>query len=152
MRAQAALRAQQIQQAQQVRQGSNSTGKPEASGDGDITMADGQDNSKNVTPTDPSAISNANGPGQTAVHAARTPSSAQRQPWEYVEEIVSILKSAFPLLSLTLETIQDQLKQRFKPSPEEDLYRVFNNAVVGGINVRISTVTCSSLTGQSRRT
>lgn len=64
-----------------------------------------------------------------------TPGREARQPWEYVEEIVAILKTAFPLLALTLETIQDQLKQRFKPSNEEDSYRILSNAVAAGLNV-----------------
>lgn len=50
--------------------------------------------------------------------------SQPRQPWEYVEEIISLLKTAFPLLALTLETIGDQIQARFKPSSEEDVYRI----------------------------
>lgn len=59
-----------------------------------------------------------------------------KQPWDFVEEIVGILKTGFPLLALTLETIQDQLKQRFKPSTDEDTYRILNNAVAAGLSVR----------------
>ncbi|GAA96948.1 uncharacterized protein L969DRAFT_90354 [Mixia osmundae IAM 14324] len=49
---------------------------------------------------------------------------APRQPWEHVEEIMSILKTAFPLLTLTMEMIGDQIQQRFKPTPEEDIFRL----------------------------
>ncbi|KAG8954779.1 hypothetical protein FRC03_011404 [Tulasnella sp. 419] len=49
-----------------------------------------------------------------------------RQPWENVDEIVSILKTAFPLLALTLETMVDQFAQRFKATQEEELVRYFN--------------------------
>ena len=72
---------------------------------------------------------------QAGIPSIATPSREARQPWEYVEEIVAILKTAFPLLALTLETIQDQLKQRFKPSDEEDSYRILSNAVAAGLNV-----------------
>lgn len=70
-------------------------------------------------------------------HPGSAPSSREslRQPWEHVDEIVAILKTAFPLLALTLENIQDQLKQRFKPNNEEDNYRILSNAVAAGLNV-----------------
>jgi transformation/transcription domain-associated protein len=47
-----------------------------------------------------------------------------RQPWEYVEEIVQILKTASPLLILSMETMIDQINQRFKATPEEEIYRL----------------------------
>ncbi len=47
-----------------------------------------------------------------------------RQPWEYVDEILNILKTAFPLLTLTMENIAEQIQQRFKPTNEEDIYRL----------------------------
>lgn len=50
----------------------------------------------------------------------------QRQPWEYIDEIMNILKTAFPLLALTMENMADQLQQRFKPSNDEDIYRLTN--------------------------
>ncbi|KAG7449166.1 uncharacterized protein BT62DRAFT_1073682 [Guyanagaster necrorhizus] len=56
--------------------------------------------------------------GNPASEPSRPPS-----PWEYVEEIVQILKAAFPLLLLSLETMLDQLLSRFKPSNDEDIYR-----------------------------
>lgn len=49
---------------------------------------------------------------------------ASRQPWEFIEEVVQILKTAFPLLVLSLETMVDQISQRFKASPEEETYRL----------------------------
>jgi transformation/transcription domain-associated protein len=47
-----------------------------------------------------------------------------RAPWDYMEEIVSMVKTAFPLLILSLETMVDQFTSRFKTSPEEDAYRL----------------------------
>lgn len=52
--------------------------------------------------------------------------NAPRQPWEHVDEIMSILKTAFPLLALSMEMIVDQVSTRFKPSPEEDIYRLIS--------------------------
>ncbi|CAK5275625.1 unnamed protein product [Mycena citricolor] len=46
-----------------------------------------------------------------------------RQAWDYVEEVVQLLKTAFPLLVLNLETIVEQVSSKFKPSGEEDAYR-----------------------------
>lgn len=49
-----------------------------------------------------------------------------RQPWEHVDEILNILKTAFPLLALTMENMADQIQQRFKPGNDEDIYRLTN--------------------------
>ncbi|EJF61235.1 atypical/PIKK/TRRAP protein kinase [Dichomitus squalens LYAD-421 SS1] len=49
---------------------------------------------------------------------------ATRQSWDLIDEIVQILKTAFPLLILTLETVVEQIAQRFKASPEEEIYRL----------------------------
>lgn len=37
---------------------------------------------------------------------------------------MAILKTAFPLLALSMEMIVDQISTRFKPSPEEDIFRL----------------------------
>lgn len=58
--------------------------------------------------------------GQTS-----TPSTGGiRQPWEYVDEIMGILKTAYPLLALSLESLVDQINHRFKCSADEDAYRL----------------------------
>lgn len=49
---------------------------------------------------------------------------APRHAWEHVDEIMAILKTAFPLLALSMEMIVDQISTRFKPSPEEDIFRL----------------------------
>ncbi|KAM0751100.1 hypothetical protein T439DRAFT_380110 [Meredithblackwellia eburnea MCA 4105] len=48
----------------------------------------------------------------------------QRFPWEHVDEIMSMLKTAFPLLALSMEMIVDQISGRFKPGPDEDIFRL----------------------------
>ena len=47
-----------------------------------------------------------------------------RSPADNIEEVGQILKTAFPLLIMTLETVVDQIMQRFKASPEEEIYRL----------------------------
>lgn len=50
--------------------------------------------------------------------------AVNKQPWEYVEEIMGILKTAYPLLALSLETLVDQIYHRFKSPVDEDAYRL----------------------------
>lgn len=42
----------------------------------------------------------------------------------YVDEIMGILKTAYPLLALSLESLVDQIIQRFKSNPDDDTYRL----------------------------
>ncbi|CAG8494689.1 11619_t:CDS:10, partial [Ambispora leptoticha] len=65
----------------------------------------------------------------------------QKQPWEHVEDIMSILKTTFPLLSLSIETMVDQIQTRLKPTSDEDIYRLIVallNDGVQQINARLS--------------
>lgn len=48
----------------------------------------------------------------------------QRQAWEHVDEVLQVLKTSFPLLMLSLETMIDQIQHKFKQTPEEDVYRI----------------------------
>ncbi|KAG6332834.1 hypothetical protein ID866_6255 [Astraeus odoratus] len=83
-----------------------------------------------VLPSSSQGDSSASNPppstSQTGPHAPTEgqPSYAIRQAWEHVEEVVQILKTAFPLLILSMETLVDQLLQRFKATPEEEIYRL----------------------------
>ncbi|EMR10214.1 hypothetical protein PNEG_01486 [Pneumocystis murina B123] len=65
------------------------------------------------------------------------------QPWEHVDEIMSILKTAYPLLALSMETMVDQIQQRFKCTPDEDAYRLIVALLNDGIQYigRLTTVT-----------
>jgi transformation/transcription domain-associated protein len=81
---------------------------------GDHPMPAATDESQRPAPANPGA-----GP-----HGAPDGGSAYpRQAWDYVEEVVQLLKTAFPLLVLSLETIVDQVAGKFKSSSEEDTYR-----------------------------
>ncbi|KAH9482694.1 Transcription-associated protein 1 [Psilocybe cubensis] len=51
------------------------------------------------------------------------PSSQPRQASEHVDEILQTLKTSFPLLILSLETMVDQIQHKFKPNAEEEVYR-----------------------------
>lgn len=47
-----------------------------------------------------------------------------RQPLEHVDDVMAILKTAYPLLALSLESLVDQINQRFKCTADEDAYRL----------------------------
>jgi transformation/transcription domain-associated protein len=59
-------------------------------------------------------------PNGTAAETPRPP----KKPWDQVEEISAILKTAFPLLALSMETMLDQIQKYFKCPPDEDAYRL----------------------------
>lgn len=68
-----------------------------------------------------------NGQAMGLTAQAQSPSSqAPRQPWDHVEEIMNMLKTAFPLLALTMEKMVDQISLRAKPASDEDIYRFFS--------------------------
>ncbi|KAB8360902.1 hypothetical protein FH972_024635 [Carpinus fangiana] len=54
--------------------------------------------------------------------ATKTPQP--KKPWDQIEEIVSVLKTAFPLLALSMETMVDRIAHSFKCPPDEDAYRL----------------------------
>lgn len=66
------------------------------------------------------AASNINGQGQEQ----QSSQGQKRPPWELTEEIMSVLKTAFPLLALSMETMVDQIQKHFKCPPDEDAYRL----------------------------
>jgi transformation/transcription domain-associated protein len=66
--------------------------------------------------------------GQGQIQTAGEQEQPQREPlkkpWEYSEEIMAGLKTAFPLLALSMETMVDQIHKNFKCPPDEDAYRL----------------------------
>ena len=62
----------------------------------------------------------------TTAEVSSALSMVAKTPEESVSEIMSILRTAFPLLTLSLETMVEQMLSRLKPSPEEDMYRVIS--------------------------
>lgn len=69
-------------------------------------------------------------PGQNGAQPQNQTSGAEpekeplKKPWEYSDEIMSGLKTAFPLLALSMETMVDQIHKNFKCPPDEDAYRL----------------------------
>ena len=47
-----------------------------------------------------------------------------KKPWEHSDEIMQVLKTAFPLLALSIEAMVDQIQKNFKCPADEDAYRL----------------------------
>lgn len=47
-----------------------------------------------------------------------------KKPWEWSDDIIQVLKTAFPLLALSIETMVDQIQKYFKCPADEDAYRL----------------------------
>lgn len=68
--------------------------------------------------------------------SASDSNSHPRAAWEHVDEILQSLKTNFPLLILSLETMVDQVQHKFKPTPEEEVYRSICMLLSDAIQVR----------------
>ncbi|KAK4242261.1 hypothetical protein C8A03DRAFT_11533 [Achaetomium macrosporum] len=90
---------------------SGQAAKPESKAEGD--------NSANA----PAAAAQSSTPNASA-QGEQTGSGQKKPPWELTEEIMSVLKTAFPLLALSMETMVDQIQKHFKCPPDEDAYRL----------------------------
>jgi transformation/transcription domain-associated protein len=55
---------------------------------------------------------------------APAPEKKTQAPWEHGEQVLSVLKTAFPLLALSMETMVDSISKNFKCPPDEDAYRL----------------------------
>ena len=77
--------------------------------------------------------------------------SGHRHSWEHVDEIMSILKTAFPLLALSMEMIVDQVATRFKPGPDEDIYRLVSALLSDALQVRSRRVFAWTTRADPRR-
>jgi len=76
-----------------------------------------QDPSRNADVSASSNIDGSKAPENTIAFPGQ-------RSWEYVEEVVNMLKTAFPLLILSMETTVDQISHRFKATQEEEIYRL----------------------------
>ena len=47
-----------------------------------------------------------------------------KKPWAYMDEVLAALKTAFPLLALSMEFMVDQINKHFKCHPDEDAHRL----------------------------
>ncbi|KAM9912802.1 hypothetical protein OXX69_002217, partial [Metschnikowia pulcherrima] len=86
----------------------------------DKKAQDGSSNSEKSSQTQSQSGSGMDGTMSKSTNSTQS----IRRSWEYVEEIMGILKTAYPLLALSLESLVDQINQRFKCTPDEDAYRL----------------------------
>ncbi|KAI8880605.1 hypothetical protein K501DRAFT_224440 [Backusella circina FSU 941] len=70
------------------------------------------------TPLNGMPSGNRTGPLPTPINTT-TPAAAGS-----LDEVMSMLKTGYPLLTLSMETMVDQIQLKFKPLPEEDMYRL----------------------------
>jgi len=107
----------QAQAASRVQSGASSANEPDSVGNQNSKT----DHDPSIRPGgDASALSNSDGlkaPENTITFPGQ-------RSWEYVEEVVNMLKTAFPLLILSMETTVDQISHRFKATQEEEIYRL----------------------------
>jgi transformation/transcription domain-associated protein len=90
-----------------------------------------KDNKSNESKEDGDSNTNAEGEdakanGSNAQNSTDKTGSTNsvKQSLEHVEAIMGILKTAYPLLALSLESLVDQINQRFKCTADEDAYRL----------------------------
>ncbi|KAG9127635.1 hypothetical protein FRC07_011379 [Ceratobasidium sp. 392] len=81
------------------------------------------DNSANATPGGEATLNEQSAAVSASFSALDGAVQRVRQPLDHVEDITSILKTGFPLLTLALETMVDQISMRMKLMPEEDICR-----------------------------
>ncbi|PHH92307.1 hypothetical protein CDD83_8021 [Cordyceps sp. RAO-2017] len=95
--------------------------RPGTAGGADAAHVKADGNDPNTTAASVAATATAaSGQGQDQ----QTGPSQKKPPWELTEEIMSVLKTAFPLLALSMETMVDQIQKHFKCPPDEDAYRL----------------------------
>ncbi|KAI1462223.1 hypothetical protein F4805DRAFT_125166 [Annulohypoxylon moriforme] len=89
---------------------------------------DGNAQAKTEAPSEANGASGGAAPNadqqSTGKDGASSNATQKRPPWELTEEIMSVLKTAFPLLALSMETMVDQIQKYFKCPPDEDAYRL----------------------------
>lgn len=73
------------------------------------------------TPSSSEAGSNQ---GQQSDGLYQTNPEPRRSPVEYAEDLLAILKTGYPLLSLSMENMVEHIVQRLRSTADEDLYRV----------------------------
>lgn len=72
---------------------------------------------------------------QNVASPSASQSQQPRKPWEYVEEILRTLRTAYPLLVVSMEGIVDSINNRFKCPWDEDSYRLIVALLNDGISV-----------------
>ncbi|KAI3638074.1 hypothetical protein MIR68_003685 [Amoeboaphelidium protococcarum] len=52
--------------------------------------------------------------------------TGNKSPADQIDDIMAILKTAYPLLTLTMETMVDQILARLKPTADEEIHRILS--------------------------
>ncbi|KAM7198003.1 hypothetical protein V8F33_005270 [Rhypophila sp. PSN 637] len=97
-------------------------GSRPATANGDVKTEGKSDGAETNGANGAAAATPANNSAQNDQQAAG--GAQKKPPWELTEEIMSVLKTAFPLLALSMETMVDQISKHFKCPPDEDAYRL----------------------------
>ncbi|KNC98645.1 histone acetyltransferase TRA1 [Spizellomyces punctatus DAOM BR117] len=89
------------------------------------------------TPTNTEPQGPQQGDAASAQATNGTSAVTQRRytPWEHLEEVNAVVKTAFPLLALSMETMLDQIMQRLKPTTDEDIYRLIVALLNDGVQM-----------------
>lgn len=62
--------------------------------------------------------------GDIKMGEAETKVEQPKKPWDHADEVMAGLKTGFPLLALSMETMTDQISKHFKCPPDEDAHRL----------------------------
>lgn len=103
--------------------GQTPSGRPESAQGSRPTTANADGNASS-TPAVKSEGGEASGAPNGQNGTANGDVVTKKPPWEHTEEILSVLKTAFPLLALSMETMVDSIQKNFKCPPDEDAYRL----------------------------
>jgi transformation/transcription domain-associated protein len=105
------------------------TANPEGSGSSGVKSEPTETNGAGNAPKAEPGTNGTNGQSQEAPAVQE-----QKKPWEYTEEILAVLKTAFPLLALSMESMVDQIGKYFKCPPDEDAYRLITALLNDALN------------------
>ena len=73
--------------------------------------------------------------GDAKMDSEQSTEGVPKRPWELAQEITDKLKTTFPLLAYSLESMADQISKHFKCPPDEDAYRLIVALFNDGLNV-----------------
>jgi hypothetical protein len=73
---------------------------------------------------------------------AAPPAEVIKHGWDMADELVTLLKTAHPLLALTMEQFAEQIRERLKPGPEEEVYRMSGALLTEALNVGVRLMKC----------
>jgi transformation/transcription domain-associated protein len=98
--------------------------RPGSAASGNRPTSSGETKPASGTPNGTVKAEGQGSPQANSADASANAAASPKKPWDHVEEISAILKTAFPLLALSMETMLDQIQKNFKCPPDEDAYRL----------------------------